>query len=754
MFKGKFLAGILAASLSLFLLPYYFALSLPLHLCLAGLAFFFLLLSILVVNRRLPKKQKLTLAALGLVLLAASFAYSALHSASTVDAARTLADGKSHTVTATVMEIRYAKPYGSAFVLESSYIDGREASIGILIELDYDPALSVGDQITFSAPAAEVSGTYEYYHRSRGVLLEMRADELSRTAGKAPDPTLFERLRTYIKTNFETHIGGESAGYATALLTGDKSELDGYTSLHYQRLGISHVLAVSGMHFSVMIGGLDLLLRALLVKKKRRSILIIAFAVLFAGICGFSASILRALFMFCLLYLSDLLGERADAITSLFVSAFLIVMINPFAGYDAGFWLSFLSTLGILLVAPSMKGLIRLSKGEKIFIRLLKMLSRAILCMTVMNITALFFTLPVTYLLFGGISLISPLANLIFIPLTELILYLLILLTLIGPVPFLAPFLGSVCRTLIEAADALAGALSDIPNIFLSIRYPFALYILIALVILVAVTVFFGEMKLRRLFAVFLAATLVFSGSLMVYTTLRKNTSELYLCTDGKSDVIGVLDAGEAVLFDITTGGKAVPYDALEALLSYYSAEIDTYVLTHLHLHHAGMLESISQEMKLHRVLIPAPQTEKEISYAKAIESALSGEVELVYYDRESEIFTVGATEITLPSYTLLKRSVHPVITLSARVDGKEAWLYLGGSAMEFDSVRALVPAYRAVIFGAHDPDPKHIFDDELLAGAELVVLSSGAMEAYIDPEKLRGELVSADETYRIHIIN
>ncbi len=752
MLKGKYLAGILAASVAVFVLPFYIALPLWLH-ALWAVGFLLLLsLSFFVKNRHhLPKTGKLTLLVLSVLFLGTSFGYGEAFLALRIAPARALADDARHTIEATVTDVRYAKPYGAAYVVETASIDGDALAVGAVLEVPFDADLTAGDTISFEAYLAEISGTYALYHRSKGILLTMSAEEVTRMGHEPSKTSIFDTIRAYISENFETHIGGKSAGYATALLTGNKDALDGATSLAYQRLGISHILAVSGMHFSVIVGGLDLLLRALTVPKKKKNVILMLFALFFAGVCGFSASVLRALIMFCIYYLAELFGEKSDPLTSLLLAVGLIVSVNPWSVYDAGLWLSFFSTLGILLVMPSLQSFLHRESPKLPVLRLGKRVCDALCTLTVMNLTALFFTMPVTYFLFGSISLLSPLANLIFIPLTELILYLLILLTLTGFIPFVAPLLGAFCRILIEAADGLAQMLSDLRGIVISIRYPFAVVILLLLIFAVLLILFFGELRPRRLAAVFLSSVVLFALCLGIYTVLGRNDTHMLLHTDGKSDVVSVIDDGEVLLMDVTTGGKRTPVMAAEALADHYRCEIDTYVLTHLHSYHAGTLKQLSEEIKLHRVLIPIPKTEKEVTAAHAIEAALGDAVTWEYYERDgTSTVSVGETTVTLPPYERLARSEHPMITFSAETDGVPAWLYCGASSMESEALWEKATQYRVVLLGTNGPKVRHLFPDSCLSSAELVLFTSRETMTLCDTEALGEKAKLVETEYRV----
>lgn len=751
MFRGKYFAGMLAAYITVFVIGFYITLPLGAHIGITAAFLFIFALSIFVKKRRAAhRKRRILIFLLAVVLFVFSFGYSEWFARTRIAPASAFKDGEHHAVCGIVQEVRYEKSYASAYVLSDISIDGKALNFGALLDIPFAGELSIGDEIAFESVIDEISDGYEYYQKSQGILISLASENFTRTGGEAIEPSLFARLREKITENFEMHIG-KGAAYASALLIGDRTGLSGQTKLAYQRLGISHVLAVSGMHFSVIVGGIDLLLRVLTVPKKRKNIFLILFSLLFAAVCGFSASIARAVIMFCIYYIADSIGEKSDSLTSLFFASACIITLNPWAVYDAGLWLSVLSTLGIILVMPSMKSFLEKKKEINIVFRLGKRVFRAFLCMTVMNLTSIFFTMPVTYLLYGGISLISPFANMIFIPLTELILYLLVILTLLGSVPFLGAFLGEISGFLIEIADKLALSLSNIRGIYVSIRYPFAVVILVALVLGILGVLFAGEFQIWRMLAVFLVSALAFGIAFAIYHHMDEDSTYLYLSTDGRNDVLGVVDDGEVMLIDVTNGGRHVPQMAVETLSDYYRCEIDTYLVTHLHSYHAGTLKVLADEIKIHRILLPEAETEKDTEYINAIIEALDGASEIVLYKRDgTETAEVGDTVLTLPDYETITRSEHPALVFSAETDGVGAWIYCGASSMEFAEHWQDVTHYRAVIFGAHGPAVKNIFDDDCLSMAELVLFSSSDTRKLVNEDKINGKLVSVEEEYHI----
>lgn len=149
-----------------------------------------------------------------------------------------------------------------------------------------------------------------------------------------------------------THMGEKYGGSMSAILLGDKAQLDTETKVLYQKSGIGHILAISGLHMSFIGVGFYKMLRKMGVGFGISGFIGMTFLSLYTIMIGNSVSSLRALIMFAIRIGADISGRVYDLPTSLSVAAACIVIWQPLYLYDAGFLLSFGAILGIALVEP------------------------------------------------------------------------------------------------------------------------------------------------------------------------------------------------------------------------------------------------------------------------------------------------------------------------------------------------------------------------------------------------------------------
>lgn len=206
----------------------------------------------------------------------------------------------------------------------------------------------------------------------------------------------------------------EEAAIVQGIVTGNRDSLTDHFTSSLARVGLSHTVAVSGMHLAF----LAQLLAALRGRGKRSTALItILWAVLFSALCGHTPSVDRAAVMIVMLQLAPLFNRERDLPTSLSLALMLLLTLNPFAAAHIGLQLSFAAVAGIALVSDGMQARLlsffRLDQPAKGKVR---RLARRVPYFAVSTLSATLgasvLTVPLVACYFNSISLISPIANL------------------------------------------------------------------------------------------------------------------------------------------------------------------------------------------------------------------------------------------------------------------------------------------------------------------------------------------------------
>jgi competence protein ComEC len=160
-----------------------------------------------------------------------------------------------------------------------------------------------------------------------------------------------ESIRLWLKKQLEQQLEGNELAIGLALILGDKSLIDQEITANFTNTGAMHVLAVSGLHIGLIMQFLLIVLGQFnrWISRNQAILLVVALMWIYALITGFSPSVIRAVFMFSVLVMAQLLSKTQEPINTLFFTGFVLVLIDPFMVFDIGFQLSFLAMLGIYL---------------------------------------------------------------------------------------------------------------------------------------------------------------------------------------------------------------------------------------------------------------------------------------------------------------------------------------------------------------------------------------------------------------------
>lgn len=325
-------------------------------------------------------------------------------------------------IEATVLDTPVISSGGNyGYLIRTNTINGEEASIKMRLYVPYDISAEPYDEISFTSYpfiiGSNDKGMYLHF-RSRGTYLGVytKYDVGIHTPDKKPLISIFPILKAQSIKIIKHFLGEKYAGFSIGILFGDKILIDADAKESFQRVGMTHIMAVSGLHMSVWVYGLYRLLKRAHVTEGRASFISILFSFCVVCFSSFSVSVIRAMIMTCVYLSAGLFKRRSDALNSLGLAIFLMCIVNPFVVCDVSFLLSVFSTLGIILTSSELSKLKDTVKHTKIKsvldIMPIKYLTESI----ALSVSASAFTYPIAVGIFGGISLVSPIVNLLVIP--------------------------------------------------------------------------------------------------------------------------------------------------------------------------------------------------------------------------------------------------------------------------------------------------------------------------------------------------
>ena len=244
-------------------------------------------------------------------------------------------------------------------------------------------------------------------------------------------------------------------------------------------------MAVSGVHLSVVCSFFWLVISRLPISRYFRFGLLMVPVVCFVMLAGMSNSVIRAAIMIALVYGAGLFRRRADTFNSLGIAVILLTAASPFAVRDASFLLSVAGVFGIGVAAPVITAEIekkrKLGGVAKPFI--------ASVCVMVI-------VFPVTLLFFDEVSAVSPISNLILLPICTVILVGGVVVMLTGGLEFTAVPVLKICELCCRAVMIISEFIGQLRFSYIPLGSDFVLTVnIIAVVSAVLLLLVFGKRK-------------------------------------------------------------------------------------------------------------------------------------------------------------------------------------------------------------------------------------------------------------------
>lgn len=642
----------------------------------------------------------------------------------------------------TVRNVLSSTSYRSSYVVQFS--SDQNTLQGILF-CEYPSKFQIGDvlfgNVTFAALEEYVASASYYKSKDIFSVLLSAENNLKQTGTGAP--TVFDRFRSLnatISKRLHDTMDEDTASVISAVSLGNREGLQDSLLRDFKRTGITHILAISGMHLSIIILLLDRLLLLLGVRKPTRCISVFLIALTYLALIGFPLSAVRAFIMMTFVYLAYLFSAENDPVTALFTSLFLIFAASPCSVWDVGVWMSFLAVLGILVsehFTTNLSSRLRKSRIQPKAEKLLRLFFSAVIVSVFANV---FVCLPLG-LFFDQLSLLSVPATLIISPFITLLLLLtpfLVLSNFLTAFCFLSPILSACCHLICNVVEKIVSYLSTWKGITVSLRFPFTVPIFLTVFILLFVAL---VLPLRKKFWIPLIPTvgaILFSGMIIGYQVQQKDTLTVDYIAREESEMLVISTPKDAVICDLSAGYSKDLHLAIDQAGIRYHTEISAIVFTHYHGRHVSTFSQIADQYRVRTVCLPYPKNESEFFTLYAmLDVANYKNIHVIVFDRGTAFSPAENISLDLSSPAYLKRSTHPTFLLT--VSGFEQQvLYLGESCHEIPKLKELaerkLPQSDFVILGVHGPITKSQLTFEGLDQSKSIFVYDQNVLSHIDP--------------------
>lgn len=409
-------------------------------------------------------------------------------------------------------------------------------------------------------------------------------------------------IREKLAESFDRGLPSEDAGVMKAMLLGQKSDLDEEIKGLYQRGGIAHILAISGLHITFLGMGMYRLCKKIKLPPAICALLSLGFIIGFGRMTGSGASTVRSIIMFALFLLAGTCGRTYDLLTAAAVSAAVLLIYRPRYVYHSGFLLSFGAIMGIALVAPFLRDVfpkepptkkmtLPQNRREKLWKKLCKKTGSSLIT----GMAVLVATLPVQLYFFYTASPYSCFLNLLVLPFAGALLAAGFWGGILGCIfPAGCPVFLLPCRGILSLYEMLCRGFDSLPGGQLVIGRPSVWKIAFYYGTLVALLLWGGRLCKKLQVGILLAALCLLCIRVRIVTTCT-------MLDVGQGDGIVVEERGGGAVMidggssDVSRVGKyrIVPY-----LKSHGIGRLDYVFISHADQDHISGIKEILGDQK------------------------------------------------------------------------------------------------------------------------------------------------------------
>ncbi|MFO7800478.1 MAG: DNA internalization-related competence protein ComEC/Rec2 [Rhodohalobacter sp.] len=446
--------------------------------------------------------------------------------------------------------------------------------------------------------------------------------ELSELIEKSTSQAIFSwiNLRGYVQKNIDALFDPQIAPMAKALFLGYKEEISEVTRKNFSRSGLSHIMAVSGLHVGFIVAPIWFIIPFLWTRRWGKWAGLILLTVLligYSGLTGFSASVSRASLMAWLITYGKLFNKVRNSINLTAGAAIILLMINPYQLFDVGFQLSFGAVFTILLLMPEAQRIIpaRYRYGK----------IGAFATIVIISVVVQAGLFPILTYYFGEFSIAGPIANAFVIP----------IMTITVPAGLVMSLLPiSLSRVLAYAVMPVEWSLVWIEIVAQKIGgnewsyFSISNESLLIFLFWILVILFLGSIRIPEVRWKLLIGVLIVFNLFLVEQIVQKsqpNPLRVTFLDVGQGDAIHIQTPSDKhILVDV--GRWSPGYDSGSNTITPYLKQIgvekiDAIILSHPHADHIGGIVSLLNEFDVSGIYQSSYEYESQL-YSNYIKTA------------------------------------------------------------------------------------------------------------------------------------
>ena len=442
------------------------------------------------------------------------------------------------------------------------------------------------------------------------------------------------RFRAKCMSFFDKSFPQEEGVVLKAFITGNSSGISDDLAESFSNSGLSHVLAVSGLHVSVFISLVASLLKLFNVSKRKEMFFSAVSAMFFVFFTGASVSALRAGILAIFALIAKLIYRKSDPFTTLSLAAAVLCLVDPLTIFSASFMLSFGATAGILLFYNTIS--VFFSKAYKKFETKTFMfkMSRNICDSIAVGLSAQIFVTPLLVYLFSGFSVMSIISTMLVTPFLNFLLaggILFIVVSFINTTLAMpiGGFIYLLAKLMILISDYFGGF--TFSKILFGTITPF---LLLMYALFVSVIIFAFKKK-RHAYLTVLISLAILSCIGVINLYINRDIAQVSFINVGQGDCALFKAPGDCdILFD--SGGYSESEGTGEYIIAPYLikngvTDVEYVIISHMHSDHIIGLNGLLDELDVNNLIIPYGQIATDDGKS-IVEKAQNEGVNIIYF--------------------------------------------------------------------------------------------------------------------------
>lgn len=487
-----------------------------------------------------------------------------------------------------------------------------------------------GDWITFRGNIYPFRGYYRSLEDIADINSYQQQYAIARTKGEI-ELTVFgnsisgrlEKFRRSMVASICKHVPGNEGKLAASMLFNDRALLDRESHSAFASSGLFHLFAASGLHVALLAAVFMLVLSPFTFLRRFNYLLVIVLMFLYCWMLNFNTPVVRASVMIGMLYLGNLFKQPTDTFNRLVIAVFIICLFFPMSIFQTGFHLSVLCVVSILLLAPTIRLWLTPQDsdddpfdGEMMMYlpdSFRKWLRYGLPADIGLVVAVFSLMLPAQVYYFGQCNLLSPLANLIGVPLTQIAMPSTILTMILSPISETAAnYAGATTALLYSMLDYWANLFGN-ANMFIirSSAIPvYVIFILYAILFSGSYVSYrhspeYRSKSLAQFFINFGIVLCILLFVPMIGQINRMSNLHMWFLDVGQGDAtLIVTPSGQTILVDCGPGRpNAAELSVLPKLRELGINRIDVFVVSHTDKDHIGSLETLTKQMPITSIL-------------------------------------------------------------------------------------------------------------------------------------------------------